>query len=64
MNIFVSTTFLSDGKTLHEALSQCQQEGIQSVEIGSNHCYEKDYTYCDEFSFQYLVHNYFPIPKK
>jgi len=64
MNIFVSTTFLSDGKTLHEALSQCQQEGIQSVEIGSNHCHEKDYAYSDEFSFQYLVHNYFPIPRE
>lgn len=62
MNLYVSTTFLPDSRPLHEALSQCKQACIQSVEIGSNHCYEKSYDYLSEFSFQYLVHNYFPIP--
>jgi len=64
MDLFVSTTFLSDGKPLHEALSQCKNTGILSVEIGSNHCYEESYDYLTDFSFQYLVHNYFPIPKE
>jgi sugar phosphate isomerase/epimerase len=63
MNLSVSTTFISDGKPLHEALKLCKETEIQSVEIGSNHCYEENYEYLSDFSFQYLVHNYFPIPR-
>jgi sugar phosphate isomerase/epimerase len=37
---------------------------IKSVEIGSNHCFERNYDYIFDYSFQFLVHNYFPIPKK
>jgi len=62
--IYVSTTFLKDSTSLHKALSQCREAGIKSVEIGSNHCYEKNYDYCTDFPFQYLVHNYFPIPRE
>ena len=64
MNLAVSTTFLSDGRRLQEALEMCKESGIQSVEIGSNHCFEESYGYLSDYNFQYLVHNYFPIPRK
>jgi len=64
MSLFLSTTYLKDGTPLHEALSQCLKTGIKAVEIGSNHCYEENYRYLSSYNFKYLVHNYFPIPKK
>ena len=64
MKIHISTTFLQDNRPLYEAMQLCKESGIKSVEIGSNHCYEENYDYLSDFSFQYLVHNYFPIPKK
>jgi sugar phosphate isomerase/epimerase len=63
-NLSVSTTFISDDRPLQEALDLCKGVGVQSIEIGSNHCYEKDYGYLTNYDFQYLVHNYFPIPQK
>jgi sugar phosphate isomerase/epimerase len=63
IEVSVSTTFIADGLPLHDALKLCQDVGIKSVEIGSNHCYEEHYDYLGAFNFQYLVHNYFPIPQ-
>jgi len=63
-NLSVSTTFIPDGRLLKEALGLCKQSGIKSIEIGSNHCYEDNYEYLSNYDFQYLVHNYFPIPQK
>jgi sugar phosphate isomerase/epimerase len=63
-NIYISTTFNQDDSKLKDSLIKCKQYGLNSVELGSNHCYENNYDYLSEFSFQYLVHNYFPIPKK
>ena len=63
MILYISTTFISDNKTLIDALRLCQKAGINSVEIGSNHCYESNYDYIKDFPFKYLVHNYFPIPR-
>ena len=34
------------------------------MEIGSNHCFEENYDYLTDFPFQYLIHNYFPIPEE
>jgi len=64
MNLTISTTFTPDGHPLIEALKLCKEAEIQSVEIGSNHCHEENYNYLSDFPFQYLVHNYFPIPKE
>jgi len=64
MNLSVSTTFTSDGNPLLDTLKICKEEKIYSVELGSNHCYEESYDYLSDFPFQYLVHNYFPIPKE
>jgi len=63
VKLFVSTTFLPDSTPLFEALLQCKQAEIKAVEIGSNHCYENSYDYLSDFRFEFLVHNYFPIPK-
>ena len=63
IDLSVSTTFISDGEPLRKALNQCEQAEIQSVEIGSNHCFEENYNYLLDYPFQYLIHNYFPIPK-
>jgi len=63
-NLYLSTTFIPDNNPLREALELCNKAGIKSVEIGSNHCFEENYDYLSDFSFQYLVHNYFPIPKE
>jgi len=64
MNLSVSTTFTPDNHPLIEALKLCKEAEIKSVEIGSNHCHEDNYDYLTDFPFQYLVHNYFPIPKE
>lgn len=63
MNIYISTTFIPDNRSLSDALELCNNMGLQSVELGSNHCYEETYDYLSNYSFNYLVHNYFPIPK-
>jgi len=63
-NIFISTTFIKDQMPLKRALDQINKSKIDCVEIGSNHCYEENYDYVLEFPYEYIIHNYFPIPKK
>jgi sugar phosphate isomerase/epimerase len=62
-SIFVSTTYSHDNSKLKKVLDECLMNGIINVELGSNHCHEKKYTYLKDYSLNYLVHNYFPIPK-
>jgi sugar phosphate isomerase/epimerase len=59
----ISSTFIPDGFTLHSALKIAQELDVKIVELGSNHCHESNYEYLNDFKFEYLVHNYFPIPK-
>lgn len=59
----MSTTFLPDGKSLSIALELCKNSDIKKIEIGSNHCFEINYDYLTKYGFDYLVHNYFPIPQ-
>jgi sugar phosphate isomerase/epimerase len=61
--ICLSTTFVADQSSLRHALEVCDKAKISMVEIGSNHCYEPDYSYVNNYSFEYLVHNYFPTPE-
>ena len=64
-NIFVSTTFAKDNSKISDVLSTCKKENIINIELGSNHIYEKDLKkIIQKYNFRYLVHNYFPIPKK
>ncbi len=64
MNTFLSTTFMPDNSSLYEALRNCISIGINSIEIGSNHSYQSEYDYLLELNLNFLVHNYFPVPKK
>ena len=61
--LFVSPTFIKDNSKLKSALDKCKDMKIKSIEIGSNHIYEKDYDYILDYEFEILVHNYFPVPK-
>lgn len=63
MNLYVSTTFFKDGTDLRESLDSCAYNGITSVELGSNHSFNPNpLKTIKNYSFSYLVHNYFPIP--
>jgi sugar phosphate isomerase/epimerase len=63
MNLYVSTTFFQDGTDLGEALEICKNNAITAVELGSNHSFDQHpLKTVQNYSFSYLVHNYFPIP--
>ena len=62
--IFISTTFVKDKSKVSKALNELQKINFKKVELGSNHRYEKKLNYIKKKKFDYLVHNYFPVPKK
>ena len=63
-NIFVSTTFAQDNSKISNVLPLCKKENISMVELGSNHVYEKNFKkIIKKYNFNFIVHNYFPIPK-
>jgi sugar phosphate isomerase/epimerase len=62
--IFLSTTFATDGSKISDVLQLCEEHNFFNLELGSNHAYEEDFErIVGKHAFQYLVHNYFPIPK-
>lgn len=64
-NVYISTTFYKDNSKIKDVLHFCKKHKIDNLELGSNHCYSKNVlTICKKYKFRYLVHNYFPIPKK
>ncbi len=64
-NIYISTTFARDNTPVSKVLYFCKKNNINNVELGSNHCFEKNYyQICKKYNLNFLVHNYFPIPKK
>lgn len=64
-NIYISTTFAQDNTPVSEVLYFCKKNNINNIELGSNHCFEKNYyKICKKYNLNFLVHNYFPIPKK
>ena len=64
-NIFVSTTFAEDKSKVSDVLSLCNRENIYNIELGSNHTYEKNFKkIIRQYDFRFIVHNYFPVPKK
>tara|TARA_B100000989_G_scaffold238449_1_gene185318 strand:+ start:5230 stop:6105 length:876 start_codon:yes stop_codon:yes gene_type:complete len=63
-NIFVSTTFIKNGNKISKAIDLLKKNKIFNIELGSNHLYERNYNYIKKNKkFNYLTHNYFPIPK-
>ena len=63
-NLYVSTTFIEDNQRIKVALDILKSAGIKNVELGSNHIYESNYNYIKKYNFNFLLHNYFPTPKK
>jgi len=64
-NIFVSTTFAKDNSKISDILLMCKRANISNIELGSNHVYEKNFEkIVKQYDFRFIVHNYFPIPKK
>ncbi len=63
-NIYISTTFLPDQEKLKNAINILNKNKIYNIEIGSNHRYEKNYNYVLNKKCNFLIHNYFPVPKK
>ena len=63
-NLYVSTTFIKNNQKIKIALDILKSAGIKNVELGSNHIYESNYDYIKKYNFNFLVHNYFPIPKE
>ena len=61
---FVSTTFEKDNLPIKSAIDKLYQNSIFNIELGSNHSYEKSYSYLQKYKVNFCVHNYFPIPKK
>jgi sugar phosphate isomerase/epimerase len=63
-NLYISTTFAVDHSRVTEVLKLCHERNITNIELGSNHCFEEglleNIINCD---FNYLIHNYFPVPK-
>src|SRR3989344_5313361 len=64
-SFFVSTTFAKNGTPVGDVLELCREQKIVNVELGSNHAYEADpIKVVQQFTCNYLVHNYFPAPKE
>ena len=63
-NIYISTTFLPDQEKLKRAINLLNRNKLFNIEIGSNHQYEENYNYVLKKKCNFLVHNYFPVPKK
>ena len=64
-NIFVSTAYAKDNSKISDILLMCKKANISNIELGSNHVYEKNFIkIVNQYDFSFLVHNYFPIPKK
>ena len=62
---YISSTFFKDNSKLGDVLNFCKKNDILNIELGSNHRYEKNFlTICKKYNLNYIVHNYFPIPKK
>ena len=64
-DFYLSTTFCKDHPRIDNILKYCTENGIYHIELGSNHAYEDNpASIVQRYPCQYLVHNYFPIPKE
>ena len=64
-NLYISTTFFPDGYPISKVLKNCKKYQIFNLELGSNHSWEPNQLkIVKSKKFKYLVHNYFPVPKK
>ena len=61
--IYASTSCLKNPRNVIKVLQEYEKGGIENVELGSIHEYF-DIKLLKKFNFNYVVHNYFPPPKK
>lgn len=61
--IYSSTSCLKNPRNVIKVLEEYEKSGIENVELGSIHEYF-DINLLNKFHFNYLIHNYFPPPKK
>ncbi len=66
--IYVSSACLSE-KNLNRNLKLFNELNVKNIELTGNILYEKNYKkilkdYKSKYKFNFLIHNYFPIPKK
>lgn len=61
--IYTSTSCLKNPKNVIKVLDEYEKAGIKQVELGSVHEYF-DINELKKYSFDFLIHNYFPPPKK
>ena len=65
MSLYISTTFAKDKTPVSNVLNLLNSFNIKNIELGSNHCWEKSIkNKLLKYPFNFLVHNYFPVPKK
>ena len=57
--IYISTTFIKDKKSVLQAIKILRQLNIRNIEIGSNHCYEKSYNYLQNYKVRAVSINLF-----
>ncbi len=64
MNTYVSTSCLGLKKAT-DAIEKLSQAGINNIELGSSHIYQEGIEdYVASLDCNFLVHNYFPVPKE
>ena len=61
--IYTSTSCLKNPKNVIKVLDEYDKAGIEQVELGSVHEYF-DINKLKKYDFDFLIHNYFPPPKK
>lgn len=61
--IYASTSCLKNPKILSKVLDEYQKGEIENVELGSVHA-SFDVNILKKYDFNFLIHNYFPPPKK
>ena len=61
--LYVSTTFVPDKLSVEKALIQCGEVSVSNVELGANHIHENSFSIITKYNFDFLVHNYFPVPE-
>ncbi len=68
MNLYISTSCLSNGKDIKKVLDVYRKAGIKNIELGSSHEYIEGIAkyltiYRRKYKMNFVVHHYFPPPK-
>ena len=65
MSLYISTTFAKDKTPVTKVLETLIKKKIYNIELGSNHIWQENILKkIKKYDHNFLVHNYFPVPKK